>query len=274
MLNGKANKAFYVECDLKDSNLRFDTDTAYGRLLPPSYFYAKNNKPYIVINGTFFSFQTKQNLNTVIKNGKPISYNIATVKGTGKDSIYQVNIYRSAIGISADGTADVAWINSDSTKKISASQIAIKPVILKKVIPKKRKLQRYKRKTFDTWPMQTAIGGGPVLLQNGAVCITNEEEMLFTGKNALNDKHPRTAMGYTADGKLIMLVVEGRNKGVADGATLLQVAEILKSLGCVEALNLDGGGSSCLLINGKETIKPSDKMGQRAIPAVFMVKPK
>lgn len=113
------------------------------------------------------------------------------------------------------------------------------------------------------------MGGGPVLLQNGEIKITNNEERKFYGK-AINDKHPRTAMGYTSDGKLIILVVEGRNAR-AGGATLTQEARILKDLGCVEALNLDGGGSSCLLVNGKETIKPSDKGGQRAVPAVFTI---
>ncbi|MFN9783889.1 MAG: phosphodiester glycosidase family protein, partial [Sphingobacteriales bacterium] len=39
----------------------------------------------------------------------------------------------------------------------------------------------------------------------------------------------------------------------------------------VEALNLDGGGSSCLLVNGRETIKPSDKTGQRPVPAVLLI---
>jgi exopolysaccharide biosynthesis protein len=67
------------------------------------------------------------------------------------------------------------------------------------------------------------------------------------------------------------LVVEGRNPGIAMGASLIEMATLLQSLGCIEALNLDGGGSSCLLINGKETIKPSDKEGQRPVPAVFMV---
>jgi exopolysaccharide biosynthesis protein len=42
-------------------------------------------------------------------------------------------------------------------------------------------------------------------------------------------------------------------------------------LGCVEAMNLDGGGSSCMLVNGKETIKPSDKEGQRPVPAVLAI---
>jgi exopolysaccharide biosynthesis protein len=128
------------------------------------------------------------------------------------------------------------------------------------------------KRMFQKWKMQTAVGGGPVLIQNGEVKITNNEELKFGGK-AINDKHPRTAMGYTSDGKLIILVVQGRSES-ASGATLIQEAQILKDLGCVEALNLDGGGSSCLLINGQQTIKPSDKEGQRAVPAVFIIQAK
>lgn len=110
-----------------------------------------------------------------------------------------------------------------------------------------------------------------MLVQNGAPCITNNEEAMFAGK-AVNDRHPRTAAGFTAEGKLVILVVEGRNKGVAEGASLIHLAEILVSLGCVEALNLDGGGSSCMLVNGMETIRPSDKEGQRKVPAVLIIR--
>ena len=74
----------------------------------------------------------------------------------------------------------------------------------------------------------------------------------------------------TASGKIIILVVEGRNPGIAEGASLPQEAQMLKDIGCVEALNLDGGGSSCMLVNGKPTIKVSDKEGQRPVPAVFI----
>ena len=118
--------------------------------------------------------------------------------------------------------------------------------------------------------MQTSVGGGPVLVQNGNIKITNEEELKFTGK-AINDKHPRTCMGYTKDGNLIIMVIQGRFPGIAEGATLTQEAKLLIDLGCAEALNLDGGGSSCMLVNGKETIKPSDKEGERAVPAVFII---
>jgi exopolysaccharide biosynthesis protein len=125
--------------------------------------------------------------------------------------------------------------------------------------------------SFSKWKMKTAVGGGPVLLQLGKIRITNNEELKFTGK-AIDDKHPRTAMGYTKDNKLIFLVIEGRHPGIAEGATLTQEAQLLREINCWEAINLDGGGSSCLLLNGKETIKPSDKEGQRPVPAVFIVK--
>ena len=68
-------------------------------------------------------------------------------------------------------------------------------------------------------------------------------------------------------------MIEGRNPGIAEGASLPQLAKIYKDLGAKEALNLDGGGSSCMLVNGKETIRPSDKK-QRPVPAVFIIKEK
>jgi exopolysaccharide biosynthesis protein len=68
--------------------------------------------------------------------------------------------------------------------------------------------------------------------------------------------------------------VAGRQPGKAEGATLKQTAMLLLTAGCVEGLNLDGGGSTCLLVNGKETIQPSDREGQRAIPGIFYIRKK
>ncbi|HVK98061.1 MAG TPA: phosphodiester glycosidase family protein [Flavisolibacter sp.] len=267
-------KAFYLIADLKDKKLEFNTDTTYKRRLTPQQFYEKNEMPLLVVNGTFFSFETNQNLNVVIKEGKAISYNTEIIRQKVGDSIREIKVYRSAIGINKKRKADVAWISNDSSHNyVFASQV---PVEQSEGIywQSRRNGQVVKTMPSDNfyrWKMQTAIGGGPVLVQKGEIKITNNEERMFGGK-AINDKHPRTAMGYTADNKLIILVVEGRNSK-AGGATLIQEAQILKDLGCVEAINLDGGGSSCMLINGKETISPSDKV-QRPVPAVFLIKEK
>ena len=275
-----AFRAYYLIADLKDKDLNFTTDTTYKRRLTPSQFYQKNNYPLVVVNGTFFSFETNQNLNVVIKDGKLVSYN-APVKGSGKDSLIYEYAFKGAIGINKKRNADIAWIYTDSLRsKSMASQVTLKardPLIVCCELPErrirqiKRQEKRWHQKIFSKWEMKTAIGGGPVLLQNGEIMITNNEERRFAG-NAINDKHPRTAMGYTKDNKLIILVIEGRNSN-AHGATLIQEAQIFKDLGCIEALNLDGGGSSCLLINGKETIKISDKT-QRPVPAVFLIERK
>src|SRR5687768_14410611 len=56
-------KAYYLIADLKDKKLEFTTDTTLNRRLTPESFYAKNGKPLVVVNGTFFSFETNRNLN-------------------------------------------------------------------------------------------------------------------------------------------------------------------------------------------------------------------
>ena len=282
-LGEKPNIAFYLIADLKDKKLDFTVDTTYKRRLTPSEFFERNNKPLLVVNTTFFSYETNQSLNLVIKNGKLLSYNTHSVPGKGKDTLTYRHPFGSAIGISKKRKADVAWVFTDPTiNKSYYLNFIISPgrdsienpgqkYILKNYIYPGPDLARGRLKNFPPWKMKTAVGGGPVLLQRGEIKITNNEELKFVGK-AIEDKHPRTAMGYTSDQKLIILVIQGRFPGIAEGATLGQEAQILKDLGCVEALNLDGGGSSCLLINGKQTIQPSDKQGQRAVPAVFIIR--
>ena len=90
-LDGKPNIAYYAEADLKDKRLGFATDTTYQRRLKPSQFYEKNDKPLLVVNCTFFSFVTNQNLNVVIKDGKLVGYNVHSIPGKGKDTLAEVN---------------------------------------------------------------------------------------------------------------------------------------------------------------------------------------
>jgi hypothetical protein len=270
-LEGKPNISYYIIAPLKDRELIYTTDTTYNRRFTPTQFYKKNNKPLAVVNTTFFSFQTNQNLNLVIRNKELLAYNSHTIPLRGADTLQHLYRLRSAIGISKNRRADIAWTITDSSKKYSyASQKVLPGFKIPDPLLSLNQLKKASAGSFKKWKMETAVGGGPVLLQNSEILITNEEERMFAGK-AIQDKHPRTAMGYTADGNLIILVVQGRTPGIADGVTLPQLAQILKDLGCIEALNLDGGGSSCLLINGKETITPSDKEGQRAVPAVFII---
>ncbi len=279
MYHNKPFRAFYVIADPRSDTLQIEHDTTQNRRLTPSGFYEKNNHPVLVVNTSFFSFKDNLNLNIIVNKGKILAYNLHTIPARGADSGRYFHPFVSALGISKKGEMDVAWtFTAKDKRKPYATQLPPKLNIdsnntfnlktARKVhstytcfVPPKPLLHK--------WKMKTVVGGGPVLVQNSAVNITNNEERKFAGK-AIQDAHPRTAIGYTKEGKLIVLVIEGRNPGVAAGATLTETAAILVQLGCVEALNLDGGGSSCLLINGRETIRPSDKEGQRAVPAAMI----
>lgn len=267
---GKPNIAYYVSADLHEKSLQFSAQTGNGKRLTPTQYYEQENQPLLVMNTTFFEFVHNSNLNVVIKDGSLRAYQVHTLPLKGKDTLTYRHVFGSAIGISKKRRADVAWLYTDSAAKYAyASQQPIQP--WKDSIPHHSLQQMLQAGKFSKWKMETAVGGGPVLVQNGMINITNNEELKFAGK-AINDKHPRSAMGYTAEGRLIFLAIEGRFPGKAEGATLTQTAQMLLQIGCIEALNLDGGGSSCLLVNGKQTITPSDKGGQRAVPAVVLIK--
>ncbi|MBK6479454.1 MAG: phosphodiester glycosidase family protein [Saprospiraceae bacterium] len=109
----------------------------------------------------------------------------------------------------------------------------------------------------------------PVLIQDGEIHITNREERMFV--ESADVKHPRAAMGYTSDHHLIILSIEGRHPGIADGVSLMQEAQILKDLGCVEALNLDGGGQKLYAHPWSRDDHPFRCYGQRPVPAVFFM---
>ncbi|MBS1563952.1 MAG: phosphodiester glycosidase family protein, partial [Bacteroidetes bacterium] len=281
-IGGKPSIAYYVEAVLKDKGLDFDVTAKDSVRKTPQQYYRELNAPLLVVNATFFDVKTGVNICTVMKDGRLIAYHRHTVPGHGKDTLMYHHSLGSAIGISKKREADVAWVYTDSTHP---QPLAFEkgPQYMKDSL-NGRYMSRYTwapnlhhaptmKKRYgqiENWKMQTAVGGGPVLIQDGQIHITNDGEYRFAGK-AIHDRHPRTAMGYTADGRLIILVIEGRHPGTAEGADLEQEAAILKDLGCREALNLDGGGSTCLLVNGKETIKPTDKEGERPVPAVFTI---
>jgi Phosphodiester glycosidase len=267
-LDGHPFTAFYASVLLKDNDLLFTTRADDGEKYSPAKYYQLEKFPLLLVNCSFFSAETNQNLSLLMKKGKLIAYNVVSLKGMGADSQLYYYPTRSALGIDRKRRAAMAWIFNDSLhRRPYAFEEA--PVIAKGP-DEYPTINDLKNIEWKWWEMRTAVGGGPTLIHDGLVMITNKEEQMFPGEE--NERTARTAMGYSFDNRLIILVIQGRYPGKAEGATLKEEARIMKELGCQGALNLNGGGSSCMLINGKETIKPSDKEGQRAIPGVFMVK--
>lgn len=98
-----------------------------------------------------------------------------------------------------------------------------------------------------------ALGGGPVLLTQGRANPTLAR--LGPGERAL-PRHPRSAIGFN-DRFFFMVVVDGRRESISLGMTYPELAELMRQLGCVDAMNLDGGGSTTLWVNGKVRNSPS-----------------
>jgi len=244
-------------------------DTASRRRLTPSQYFTRNDQPLVVVNCSFFEFVQNRNVNLIVQNSKMVGFDTPAVSRKGRDTLTYMHTLGSAFGIFKNGKMDIAFNYNDSGMAVPyAMQTPYAPMIDS---IRKLNFNHPSLSGLKPWKVKHAFGGGPVLIQDGQVKISNNEEKKFAGK-AIADKHPRTAIGYTRDGTMVILAIQGRMKGLAEGATLPQMAKILVDLGCVEAMNLDGGGSSCMLINGKETIKPSDPNGQRPVPAVLVIK--
>lgn len=102
-----------------------------------------------------------------------------------------------------------------------------------------------------------SVGGFPVLLRDGRRWFKNEPASFVRGR------HPRTAIGWNAEGDVWLVVVDGRRPAYSEGMTLLELAELLLDLGATEAVNLDGGGTSTFVVGGRVVNRPSDQLVQR-----------
>lgn len=113
------------------------------------------------------------------------------------------------------------------------------------------------------------ISGGPYLIKNNNIYIDVSEQKL----NSITGRNPRTAIGITADKNLVLVTVDGREEASV-GMTLTELANFMKEIGCVEAMNLDGGGSSVMYVDGSIVNNPSVKGGIAISNALTVSLPK
>lgn len=128
-------------------------------------------------------------------------------------------------------------------------------------------------------PLREGIGGGPRLVRDGEISIEYEQEGL--GRKFVDERHPRTAIGYAENQELLFLVtVDGRQPGYSEGMTLPELADFLcakladfthSSANAYQALNLDGGGSTTMVIHRQVVNRPSDETGERPVANALLV---
>jgi hypothetical protein len=212
----------------------------------------------VVVNGGYFLMQRNptRHVGLLQIDHRTIEPAIVSILRRGR----RYYTTRGALGVTDQGTVDIAWVASRHDTLFEWSQ----PVFNAPGSPS-RGLDYSQAKP---WIVRDALHAGPVLVTNGQMHVTINEEVFFGSK--IPDIHPRTAAGYTRDGRLILLVVDGR-QAASRGVYLEELAGIMLDLGCMEAINLDGGGSSALVVNGQLLNRPSGGDTQREVMSALAV---
>ncbi len=264
--SGRGLQAVYATLDpaLATSTQWNVASIAPGSKTPLEFAQTEAKKAWVVMNAGYFGASSiNQSFSVVVKNSALAATGVKQLTRNGQ--VYYPT--RAAFGTNADGESIVTWTypigaaNTLTRYSLPAPNDSAKPP------------QPLPDATFppggQTWAPVKAIGGGPMLLKNRSKLITQTEEN-FDAASGINGtgEAPRSAIAKLANGKILFLVIDGRS-ALSRGVNLNELADILLSLGATDAINLDGGGSSAMVINGVVANKPSDGV-QRSIPSVVV----
>jgi hypothetical protein len=263
-----AIKAFAFIYDLTDTTIEFTTTMNTARKTPTDWQLSETGTKLAVMNGGYFDLTNGQSYSSVISNGVQLSPNVRALTRAlnGVNTSYYPT--RAVFGLT-NRVPSVDWIYN-TTGTTNYSYALPSPNVLNS--PPQAQPSATFPSTGTLWQVTQGIGGSPMLIKGGSIKISDAEELIdinnTTGRS-------RTAIGYTANKRLIMLVVEKSGSRGTDGVSLSQEAQMLKDMGCTDAINLDGGGSTCLLVGsaGLATNIPEGGV-QRAVTSAIIIKKK
>ena len=259
-LAGDKLNAWYAVADLSTGKVegRLNLEQGMLRTLEEQY-NLDSSKPLVLINGGYFYGSSAVGL--AIVNSAALS-TLFTVRGTLRsDESYPIsdefddmyNVTRGCFGFDSSGKPSIYWSHGTNYYTSPLPQIVGEAMYQAptSMMPHSK----------VSWYPKYAVGAGPVLVKDGKVVVGLEQ----TGRGAeyfLNNfelipydifnvgvSPDRTAVGITADGKVVFFVCDGRIPS-SDGADIVELARIMLGLGCTDALNLDGGGSTAMAVDG------------------------
>lgn len=198
----------------------------------------------------------------IIIEGEIKARNLASVTRDGKS----YPVIRSLFYLSKERHPDVAWVYSFDNSPSGLFEFK-KPLDYKPRDSTPRSVPRREQGEHLS-DIAVGVGGGPTLVTDGERNVTSSQEVFWDSGVGCELRHPRTAIGYTKSRHLIMLVVDGRQPKKSVGVSLQELADVMKDLDCVEAMNLDGGGSTQMATPAGNINSPSE---QRPVPSILAV---
>ena len=251
--------AWYVEVNSNNDGISTDiiVSNDADRRESPVQFAARLNAA-VVLNGGYFLMHKdpSEHVGLLVDNGEMISLSLRSM--IKRERRYFLT--RSAIGFNTNGQMDIAWIASRNDSIFEWDEPANnKP---------EKPITNLEFSNAKLWNVKDAMQAGPVIVSSGRKNVTTNEEVFFWSK--IPEINPRTAAGYTKDGKYIFMVVDGRQPD-SRGVDLNELSILMYDLDCEEAINLDGGGSSAIVVNGELLNNPVGFNIQREVMSAIAV---
>ncbi len=225
-----------------------------------------NVETAIIVNATRIPVST---LNSPFANGKVVVYNNKfPLETLPKEGMYY---YLISAGRIAYFSGDPAALSLAPDAMLVATDIIPEANPLRGVTDgSEASLEtRITDSTGQVIQARSALGGAPMLVENGAVNITSELDKVQA--DIASSERSRTAVGLTGSGQLIIAVVKELESAGYGGVTLPVLAQMMLDEGAVTALNLDGGGSSALVVAGD--LLNLSEAEERAVSSVLVIKP-
>jgi hypothetical protein len=246
--NTPTQKRWLVTASLADVQLE-------ARMAHPSKRYTTSQQAggcRVAVNGGYFDWNTGKSASVYVRDGQLLGVDERNInRGNGMLG----NPARALLGFE-NGTWGMRWARSNEGVVFSFGQPT----------------NPWEIPTGGSvWTLNNAVGGGPMLAVDGVKRITADEELFDAASGVSpNGKHARTAVGLDGSGHLYLLVVDGRRSD-ATGATMNDLADMLITLGATQAMNLDGGGSTTLVVDGEVINQPSDG-SERGVSTILCLK--
>lgn len=243
-LQNKNCVAYIAVADV--NKVKFNVLGDANSLNTPSTQYNSYKAP-ILMNGGYFY---QNSLSLIMRNGQLICPNVQVDSPDWTKTYYYMP--RGTFAQNYDGTIEVSWVYTQ-TEYWGGTTYSY---------PTSMPLENGRIPMADypaggkVFSAETAAGGGPVLLKNGVIYNTHSDEFLPVN---VDSNRPRTALGYNpTTNRIVFFACAGDGILYVNGFTLADLCYIFQDLGCTEAVNLDGGGSTVMLINGKQVFAPAN----------------
>lgn len=269
LFSGKQTKAFCLVYDNKLNRFEFKPTLSATAKKPSEFFSQETGITYACINGGYFGGNSSYSL--VKFNNTVLSPNIKVVNRTYNGTSIPYYPTRAAFGMSSSSIPSVTWVYNIGAGNDNIYSYPSPSPNAEGTAP-----QPLPDASFPAggtvWSAVSAIGGSPMLIKDGSINISDVQELININNTT---SRPRSAIGYDANGIIMLLAVEGDNPAAGyNGLSLLETANMLKNLGCTNAINLDGGGSTSLVVANRLTVRPGDNGVERPVVSALLIKQK